>query len=287
MLRRLAGTAVTIETRLEGCARIKVDPGQLEQVLFNLVFNSRDAMPHGGHLLIEIGERRGSSKTPMVFVRVTDDGEGMDAQTLARCQEPFFTTKSRSRGIGLGLATVASILERSGGTLEMTSEVGRGTSSIVLFPSVDVPEGPRDSDLEAKHRRVLLVDDDDQVRVFAARVLSQSGYVVTEVPDGESAIRLIEGKRSVRSAHHGRGAAGHERSRRRAYRARSLAGDGLPTDHGLRRSALLGLRDRRHDAGTEAVHPGGACTGIRRGAPGRASIGRLSRSGTAGQGSNR
>ena len=128
----------------------------------------------------------------MVFVRVTDDGEGMDAETLARCQEPFFTTKSRSRGIGLGLATVASILERSGGTLEMTSEVGRGTSSVVLFPSIDAPEGPRDSDLEAKHRRVLLVDDDDQVRVFAARVLSQSGYVVTEVPDGESAIRLIE-----------------------------------------------------------------------------------------------
>ena len=192
MLRRLAGTAVTIETRLEGCARIKVDPGQLEQVLFNLVFNSRDAMPHGGHLLIEIGERRGSTATPMVFVRVTDDGEGMDAETLARCQEPFFTTKSRSRGIGLGLATVASILQRSGGTLEMTSEVGRGTSSTVLFPAVDATEGPRDSDLEPEHRRVLLVDDDDQVRVFAARALSQSGYLVTEVPDGESAIRLIE-----------------------------------------------------------------------------------------------
>src|SRR6476659_9168730 len=99
---------------------------------------------------------------------------------------------SRSRGIGLGLATVASILERSGGTLEMTSEVGHGTSSIVLFPCIEATDGPRDSDLEPAHRRVLLVDDDDQVRVFAARVLTKSGYVVTEVPDGESAIRLIE-----------------------------------------------------------------------------------------------
>lgn len=192
MLRRLAGAGVDIETRLEGSARIKVDPGQLEQVLFNLVFNSRDAMPSGGHLCIEVGQQQAAGGPDVVFVRVTDDGDGMDAETLARCQEPFFTTKSRSRGIGLGLATVASILERSGGTLHMTSEVGRGTSSTVLFPSVDPAQSPAEPEPGPEPGRVLLVDDDEQVRRFAARVLSENGYGVTEVPDGESAIRQIE-----------------------------------------------------------------------------------------------
>ena len=192
MLRRIAGSAIEIDTRLEGRARIKVDPGQLEQVLFNLVFNSRDAMPNGGHILIEVGRHCSAGSQEVVFVRVTDDGEGMDAETLARCQEPFFTTKSRSRGIGLGLATVASILERSGGTIELTSEVGTGTTFTVSFPSVEATEAPHDPELEPERARVLLVDDDEQVRRFAARVLTKSGYRVTEVPDGESAIRRIE-----------------------------------------------------------------------------------------------
>ncbi len=192
MLRRLAGSAVTIETELVGSARIKVDPGQLEQVLFNLVFNSRDAMPRGGNLRIEAGQRLDPHGHDLVFVRVTDDGEGMDAETLARCQEPFFTTKGRSRGIGLGLATVASILERSGGTLEMTSEPGRGTSSTVSFPGLGAAEPSVDPGSEPARGRVLLVDDDDQVRRFTARVLTKSGYRVTEVPDGESAICQLE-----------------------------------------------------------------------------------------------
>ncbi len=192
MLRRIAGTSIEIGTKLTGSGRIRVDPGQLEQVLFNLVFNSRDAMPNGGHVLIEVGERTTSGGEAVVFVRVTDDGEGMDAETLARCQEPFFTTKSRSRGIGLGLATVASILERSGGTIEMTSKVGCGTTSTVSFPSVAATETSGDPGLDPERARVLLVDDDEQVRRFAARVLTQSGYQVTEVPDGESAIGQVE-----------------------------------------------------------------------------------------------
>ncbi|MEJ7583590.1 MAG: ATP-binding protein [Acidimicrobiales bacterium] len=193
MLRRLAGDSVAIRVHREGSARISVDPGQLEQVLFNLVLNARDAMAAGGSLMIEVGRRvrDGGEGNEMVSVRVTDDGEGMDADTLTQCQEPFFTTKGRGRGTGLGLATVASILERSGGKLEMASEPGRGTSATVLFPLVVDGDRTAPAPHDRQPARVLLVDDDDQVRRFATSVLGQ-GYVVTAVGDGESAIRRAE-----------------------------------------------------------------------------------------------
>jgi signal transduction histidine kinase/ActR/RegA family two-component response regulator len=187
MLRRLVGEHATVEVRHGGSEHIRVDPGQLEQVVFNLVINSRDAMPGGGgQIWIDAGalvERDGSD---MVVVRVTDDGEGMDASTLARCQEPLFTTKGSRRGTGLGLATVASVLERSGGRLELDSHPGAGTTATALFPRVLAPAAG-ETPVGADSARVLLVDDDDQVRRFASDVLTGAGYEVVAVGDAELA----------------------------------------------------------------------------------------------------
>ena len=188
MLRRLVGEGITIEYRHEEGSRIKVDPGQLEQVLFNLVLNARDAMSGGGHVDIDVAPRRLPGGEATVTIRVADDGDGMAPDTLARCREPFFTTKGRSRGIGLGLATVASILQRSGGALEITSEAGRGTCVTAVFPAVGGAEDGATAPAGPERARVLLVDDDEAVRRLTARVLVQAGYLVTEVDDGESAV---------------------------------------------------------------------------------------------------
>jgi CheY-like chemotaxis protein len=126
----------------------------------------------------------------MVVVRVTDDGEGMDASTLARCQEPFFTTKGSRRGTGLGLATVASVLERSGGRLELDSHPGAGTTATALFPRVLAPAAG-ETPIGSHSARVLLVDDDDQVRRFASDVLTGAGYEVVAVGDAEVARREL------------------------------------------------------------------------------------------------
>src|SRR4051794_22697690 len=192
MLRRLAGDRVTVEVRRGGRARVRVDPGQLEQVLFNLVINSRDAMADGGHIVVEAGERVRRDGVESVVLRVTDDGEGMDPSTLAQCQKPFFTTKGRSRGTGLGLATVGSILERSGGTLEIASEPGRGTTVTAFFPEAADRGGPDLLPAQASRARVLLVDDDDQVRRFVQGVLTEAGYDVVATSDAESAIDHAE-----------------------------------------------------------------------------------------------
>jgi CheY-like chemotaxis protein/nitrogen-specific signal transduction histidine kinase len=188
MLRRLAGDGVEVEVREADGGRIRVDPGQLEQVLFNLVGNSRDAMPDGGRIIVEAGEVVRGATGDVVVVRVTDDGAGMDAQTLARSQEPFFTTKGHNRGTGLGLATVASILERSGGTFALTSVLGVGTTASASFPSVAEPAAGDEAPTAPPSGRVLLVDDDEQVRTFAEGVLRDAGYDVVAVEHAERAV---------------------------------------------------------------------------------------------------
>jgi CheY-like chemotaxis protein len=190
MLRRLVGEPVTVEVRHGGSERIRVDPGQLEQVVFNLVINSRDAMPRGGRIWVDAGALVERDGTEMVVVRVTDDGDGMDAATLARCQEPFFTTKGSRRGTGLGLATVASVLERSGGRLELDSRPGAGTTATALFPRV-LASAAGELPVGSGSERVLLVDDDDQVRRFASDVLTGAGYDVVAVADAEAARRAL------------------------------------------------------------------------------------------------
>jgi signal transduction histidine kinase/ActR/RegA family two-component response regulator len=188
MLQRLAGDQVKVHISCETDAAIRIDAGQLEQVLFNLVLNSRDAMPEGGDIRIHTVES-GAGDNAAIGIVVADNGVGMDAETLARCREPFFTTKGR-RGIGLGLGTVSTIVERSGGRLEITSEPGRGTTISAFFRVAHVtPKVERAAPLS--HRaRVLLVDDDVAVRGFAYKALNDAGYDVTSAEDAEQALQI-------------------------------------------------------------------------------------------------
>jgi len=204
MLQRLLGEHIALVTVCgPGLGAVRVDPGQLEQVIVNLAVNARDAMPAGGTLTIEtqnvvLGSDYVSSHpevTPgeYVMVAVSDTGSGMDSATLARIFEPFFTTKSPNRGSGLGLATSYGIVKQSGGQLWVYSEPGRGTTFKVYLPRVyealshaqlKVPVVP-----SRGRETLLLVEDDDMVRRVAARALTQSGYLVIEVATPSEAQR--------------------------------------------------------------------------------------------------
>lgn len=130
LLRQLAGSAVELEVVLAEAPLVFIDPGQLEQVLVNLVSNARDAMPDGGSITIRSGRSGDYAE-----LTVTDTGAGMDAETLGRAFEPYFTTKSRHAGTGLGLATVDRIVRGSGGTVDVSSEVGVGTAFTLWLPA--------------------------------------------------------------------------------------------------------------------------------------------------------
>ncbi|HEU4525975.1 MAG TPA: ATP-binding protein, partial [Gemmatimonadales bacterium] len=189
-----------------GLGRIKADPGQLEQVLLNLVLNARDAMPQGGRVTIETSNvtltpeycvDKGVATIapgPHVLLSVTDTGMGMDASTAGRAFEPFFTTKPMGEGTGLGLATVYGIVKQSGGYIWLYSEAGQGTTFKVYLPVVGGTPAGRPRHDRAPHavegEAVLLVEDEPDVRAILARVLRGQGYVVLEAPHGRSALEL-------------------------------------------------------------------------------------------------
>jgi two-component system, cell cycle sensor histidine kinase and response regulator CckA len=211
MLRRLIGEDIRLSTRLDrGLGCVCADPGQLEQVLVNLVVNARDAMPAGGELSIEtravtVGPEGAAvpELAPGRYARLTarDTGCGMDVRTLARAFEPFFTTKEVGKGSGLGLATVYGIVKQSGGHVAATSAVGKGTTFDVYLPIVrgtpapghlgDGEEVPSVA-VPAGKETVLLAEDEDGLRALARRVLQAKGYTVLEANNGEEALRLAE-----------------------------------------------------------------------------------------------
>ncbi|HEX4337162.1 MAG TPA: response regulator [Polyangiaceae bacterium] len=206
MLRRIIGEDVGLVTRLTPTlGMVHADPGQIEQIIVNLVVNARDAMPSGGKLTIETrnvtlsDDQAGSSfraaAGDFVMLAVTDTGMGMDAQTRARIFEPFFTTKDVGKGTGLGLSTVHGIVEQSGGHIWVYSEPGQGTTFKVYFPQVEDDGARRQS--RAEHsplptgtETILLVEDDDAVRRVALRILRGCGYNVLEARRAADARRI-------------------------------------------------------------------------------------------------
>ncbi len=194
MMRCLIREDIKLVTRLRpGLGRIKADPGQISQVIMNLIVNGRDAMPNGGTLIIETGEAAGT-----VRLTVTDDGAGMEPAVLARVFEPFFTTKEQGKGTGLGLSTVYGIVQQSGGHIEAVSVPGKGSQFTIHLPRFDElveikASGSVLGPTRAQgNETVLLVEDESGVRAMISRALRQQGYEVLAAADGHEALRLFQ-----------------------------------------------------------------------------------------------
>ena len=206
MLRRLIGEDVELQITLDPAVEaINADPGQLEQVLMNLVVNARDAMPGGGQLNISTSNSELSSESAAgtlnppegdyVTLSVSDSGCGMTRAVQQRIFDPFFTTKEQGRGTGLGLATVYGIVKQSGGEIYVYSEVGRGTTFKIYFPRFTLSTESRPQDVpsaEAKggSEAILLVEDDANLRTLVARVLKRAGYKVHVAGSGVEALLI-------------------------------------------------------------------------------------------------
>jgi PAS domain S-box-containing protein len=204
MLRRLIGEDVELRAVLgPELGIVKADPGQIEQVILNLVVNARDAMPGGGRLTVETAnvflDGDFSSKHPYaaigphVLLAVSDTGVGMSEDTQARLFEPFFTTKEKGKGTGLGLSTVYGIVHQSQGTIHVDSEVGKGTTVKICLPRVEgavetfspvLLEAPKGSET------VLVVEDESSVRELIVRVLSEKGYRMLSAAEGNEGLRI-------------------------------------------------------------------------------------------------
>ncbi|MFC1476040.1 PAS domain S-box protein [Candidatus Zixiibacteriota bacterium] len=207
MLQRLIGEHIELTTATDpGLGPVTADPGQIEQVLMNLVVNARDALPEGGRITIETANvdiDRVSAKelglSPGSYVRliVSDTGMGMNEKTKARLFEPFFTTKEAGKGTGLGLAMVYGIITQSGGYIKVDSELSRGTTFTIYLPHADIPvDAAAVGDAgEAPSRRdeiILVVEDEEGVRDMVCKTLRSLGYEVIAANDGVEALEKYE-----------------------------------------------------------------------------------------------
>ncbi len=206
MLRRLIGEHMQLITRRHTTlGKTKADPGQMGQVLLNLVVNARDAMPQGGTILVETADAEvdaaqanqhpGLRPGPYVLLKVTDTGHGMEDEVKSHLFEPFFTTKEKGKGTGLGLSTVYGIVKQSGGYVYVDSEVGKGTSFQVYLPRLEESAETKTIG-EAKPlprtgtETILLVEDEDSVRNLVRDILQMNGYTVFDARDGREALDL-------------------------------------------------------------------------------------------------
>ena len=206
MLRPIIGEHIEVQTELSAdLGRINADPGQMEQVIMNLVLNARDAMPRGGCITIETASvelddetARAHALAPGSYVELslTDTGEGMDAETMSHLFQPFFTTKEKGKGTGLGLSTVYGVVKQNHGDVWARSTPGVGTTFTIYLPRVEAPEERLET--AAPHRlahagteTILLVEDEDGVRRLLKHILSRQGYTVLEAPDGPEALECL------------------------------------------------------------------------------------------------
>ena len=212
MVRRLVGEDIEVVTEYDtGSSTVYADPTQLEQVVLNLVVNARDAMPDGGKLELKTTEVKVSgdfvrdyatlSPGQHLMLKLTDTGHGMAEETLQHVFEPFFTTKEQGDGSGLGLATIYGIVKQSGGSIWVSSELGSGTTFRVYLPLVteepgeaeqveaDDSEGSEGSPLGTE--TILLVEDEEMVRVLTSRILRELGYSVLEADGAEEALSAL------------------------------------------------------------------------------------------------
>jgi len=210
LLRRLIGEHIELVTsHSPELWRVKVDPGQLEQILVNLAVNARDAMPQGGRLCIttcnvvlseaEAGQYADGSPGPHVLLTVSDTGVGMEEATLTHVFEPFFTTKDQGKGTGLGLSTVYGIVRQSRGFVGVKSRLGKGTTFEIFLPRESSQSALAPTAAEASrprtgrpHETVLVVEDERQVRNLLSSQLSAEGYTVLAAADGREALSLGE-----------------------------------------------------------------------------------------------
>jgi PAS domain S-box-containing protein len=208
MLRRIIGEHIRLGTKLApDLGHFRADASQVEQVLLNLTVNARDAMPEGGHLHIETRNARldeaaaasqpGASAGEYIVLSVTDTGIGMSEETQKRVFEPFFTTKEVGKGTGLGLSTVYGIVRHSGGYIVLESQVGQGATFQIHFPRSESAEAAPSSEapapsLQKATETILVVEDDEAVRVVAARILREQGYTVLEARRASEARRVWE-----------------------------------------------------------------------------------------------
>lgn len=211
LLRRLIGANIDLDViHGQDLGLVKVDAGQMEQVLINLAVNARDAMEGGGKLVVATGTfrndesfKRGDDEMPpgaWVTLTVTDTGCGIPQDIITRIFEPFFTTKEVGQGTGLGLATVYGIIRQSGGYLHVDSVVDKGTTFTIYLPRLGEEEAEEtviEKDPEEDIRdltgtaRILLVEDEDAVRTFSSRALANKGYEVVDAESGEAALHII------------------------------------------------------------------------------------------------
>jgi CheY-like chemotaxis protein len=211
LLRRMIGERFELSTLHTALGAVKADPGQVQQVILNLVVNARDAMQGGGQITVETADvdldesycARHPGMVPgrYVMLAVSDTGSGMDDATKARLFEPFFTTKEQGKGTGLGLSTVYGIVTQSGGCISVHTALGKGSTFKIYLPLVDF--APTDEVTVKKPVRpqpargsetILFVEDDDSVRELGQEVLEMQGYVVVTASDGADALRIFEAR---------------------------------------------------------------------------------------------
>jgi two-component system cell cycle sensor histidine kinase/response regulator CckA len=211
MLQRLVGEDVAMSFRpTVPIGSINADPGQIEQILMNLVVNARDAMPGGGEIVVETGHAEldehyvsrhaGTHAGQHVVLVVSDTGCGMEESIKSQIFEPFFTTKGIGQGTGLGLSTVYGIVKQGGGTIYVYSEPGKGTTFKIYFPSVaakaeQLIPSREETAFPGGSETILVVEDDEPLRELTVRMLQDAGYRVTEAKNAESALDIVKAAR--------------------------------------------------------------------------------------------